>query len=95
MVYKFFDKKSKGGGVANNKVKKNRRPLDLAALQLTEELRKPILRNFKRRTVYSRFKDNIWGADLPDMQLISKVNKGFRFLLCVIDIFSKYAWVVP
>ena len=34
----------------------------------------------------------IWGAD---MQLISKFNKGFRFLLCVIDIFSKYAWVVP
>ena len=41
------------------------------------------------------FKDNIWGADLADMQLISKFNKGFRFLLCVIDIFSKYAWVIP
>ena len=39
-------------------------------------------------------KDNIWGADLADMQLISKFNKGFRFLLCVIDIFNKYAWVV-
>ena len=49
----------------------------------------------KKRTVYSGFKDNIWGADLADMQLISKFNKGFRFLLCVIDIFSKYAWVVP
>ena len=35
------------------------------------------------------------GADLADMRLISKFNKGFRFLLCVIDIFSKYAWVVP
>ena len=44
--------------------------------------------------MYSTFKDNIWGADLADMQLISKFNKGFRFLLCVIDIFSKYAWVV-
>ena len=44
---------------------------------------------------YSRFKDNIWIADLADMQLISKFNKGFRFLLCVIGIFSKYAWVVP
>ena len=43
----------------------------------------------------SAFKDNIWGADLADMQSISKFNKGFRFLLCVIDIFSKYAWVVP
>ena len=45
--------------------------------------------------VYSGFKDNIWGADLADMELISEFNKGFRFLLCVIDIFSKYAWVVP
>ena len=46
-------------------------------------------------TVYSGFKDNTWGADLADMQLIRKFNKGFRFLLCLIDIFSKYAWVVP
>ena len=45
--------------------------------------------------MYYAFKDNIWGADLADMQLISKFIKGFRFLLCVIDIFSKYAWVVP
>ena len=45
--------------------------------------------------VHSAFKDNIWGADLVHMQLISKLNKGFRFLLCVIDILSKYAWVVP
>ena len=46
-------------------------------------------------TVYSGFKDNIWGADLADMQLISKFDKEFRFLSCIIDIFSKYAWVVP
>ena len=45
--------------------------------------------------VYSRFKDNIWGADLADMHLISKFNKGFRFLLCMINIFSKYSWDVP
>ena len=44
--------------------------------------------------MHSSFKDNIWGADLADMQLLSKFNKGFRFLLCLIDIFSKYAWVV-
>ena len=43
--------------------------------------------------MYSSFRDNIWGADLADMQSISKYNKGFRFLICVIDIFSKYAWV--
>ena len=85
-VYKFFDKKSEGSGV-NIEVKHNE--------QLAEELHKPIIRNLKKITVYSGFKDNIWGADLADMQLISKFNKGFRFLLCVIDIFSKYAWVVP
>ena len=45
--------------------------------------------------MHAAFKDNIWGADLADMQLLSKYNKGIRFLLCVIDIFSKYAWVVP
>ena len=45
--------------------------------------------------MHSTFEDNIWGADLADMQLISRYNKGIRFLLCVIDIFSKYAWVVP
>ena len=62
-------------------------------MQLVNELHKPIIRNFKK--LYSGFKDNIWGVDLTDMQLMSKFNKGFRFLLCVIDIFSKYAWIVP
>ena len=98
VVYKFFDKKSawladkstKGSGVTaltNKSVSQNQ--------QLAEELHKPIIRKFKKRKVYSAFKDNIWGADLADMQLISKFNKGVRFLLCVIDIFSKYGWVVP
>ena len=97
MVYKFFDKKSARSGFVNNNndIKQNRRSLDLAALQLANELHKPIIRKFKKRKVYSGFKDNIWGADLADMQLINKFNKRFRFLLCVIDIFSKYAWVVP
>ena len=54
-----------------------------------------LLKNLKKRKVYSTFKDNIWGDDLADMQLLSKYNKGIRFLLCVIDIFSKYAWFVP
>ena len=44
---------------------------------------------------YASFKDNIWGANLADMQLVSKFNEGIRFLLCIIDIFSKYAWVGP
>ena len=63
--------------------------------QLAEELPKSIIRKSKKRIVYSSFKDNIWSADLTDMQLISKYNKGIRILLCVIDIFSKYAWVIP
>ena len=86
MVYKFFDKKWKGGAV-NIKVEHNE--------QSAEELQKPIIRNFQERTVCSRSKDYIWDADLADMQLISKFIKGFKFLLCVIDIFSIYAWVVP
>ena len=86
IVYKFFDKKSAGGSVNI--------PLEFNE-QLAKELQKPIIINFEKRTVYSGFRDDVWGADLADMQLISKSNKGFRFLLCVIDIFSKYAWVLP
>ena len=86
MVYKCFDKKSKVGGV--------KIPLEFNE-KLAKELHKPIIRRFKKRKVYSGFKDSICGVDLADMQLISKFNKRFRFLLCVIDIFSKYVWVVP
>ena len=86
MVYKFFDKKSKSGGVSI--------PLESNEV-LAKELHKPIIRKFKKRKIYSGFKDNVWGTDLADMQLVSKFNKEFRFLLCVINIFSKYAWVVP
>ena len=63
--------------------------------ELAEQLHKPITRNFNKRNVHSPFIDNIWDADLADMQLINKLNKGFRFLLCVIDIYIKYAWVIP
>ena len=45
--------------------------------------------------MYSSFKDNIWGVDLADMQSLNKFNKGFKYLLCAIDLFSKYAWVIP
>ena len=84
MVYKFLDKKTAGSGIKS--MPQNE--------QLAEELHKPIIRKFKKRKVYSAFKDDIWGADLADMQFISKFNKGFRFF-CVIDIFSKYACIVP
>ena len=63
--------------------------------ELAEELHKPIIRKFAKRKVHSSLIDNICGADLGDMKLISKFNKGFRFLLCAIDISSKYAWVIP
>ena len=84
MVYKFFDKKSQGKGRTNNNEN----------IQLANKLHKPIIKKFNKRKVYSSFKDNILGVDLADMQLLSKFNKRFRFLLCVIDIFSKYAWVI-
>ena len=63
--------------------------------ELAEELCKPIIRKFKKSKVHSIFINNIWGADLAYMQLISKFNKGFRFLLSVIGIFSKYACAIP
>ena len=86
MVYKFFDKKTSGSSIKTENIPDQK---------LAEELHKPIIRKFKKRKVQSLFIDNIWGADLADMQLISKFNKGFRSLLCVIDIYRKYAWVIP
>ena len=59
-----------------------------------EDLHKSVVRNFNNRNVQSPFIENILGADQADMQLISKFNWLFRFLLCVIDIYSKYAWVI-
>ena len=84
MVYKFFDKKSAGSGVNS-----------IPNYQLANELHKQIIRKFKRGKVYSSFRDNIWGVDLADMHPLSKYNKGIKSLLCAIDLFSKYAWVVP
>ena len=90
MGYKFFDKKSaslvdksiKGRGIKEN-------------LELANELHKPIIKKFRTRKVYSSFKDNIWGVDLADMKLISKYNKEIKYLLCVIDLFSRYAFLIP
>ena len=84
MAYKFFDKKSKGSGITNE-----------SNYQLANELNKLVIKKFKKRKVYSSFKDNIWGVDLADMQSLSKYSKGIKYLLCVIDLFSKYAWVAP
>ena len=62
---------------------------------LADELHEPIINKFNKRKVYSQFKDNIWGVDLADMQSLSRKNKGFKYLLCAIDLYSKYAFVIP
>ena len=82
IVYKFFDKKSMGSGIASSS-------------KLANELHKPIIKKFDKRKVYSKFKDNIWGVDLADMQSLSRRNKGIKYLLCAIDLYSKYAFVIP
>ena len=83
MIYKFFDSKvAPLEGIKNNEI-------------LAEELHKPVIKKFNKRKVYSQFKDNIWGIDLADMKLLSKQNKSIKYLLCAIDLFSKYAFVVP
>ena len=62
--------------------------------ELANELHKPIIRRFNKRKVDSSYKDNIWGVDLADMRLLSRYNGGMKYLLCAIDLFSKYAFVV-
>ena len=54
-----------------------------------------MFKNSKKRKVYSSFRDNLWGVDIADMQSLSEYNKGNKYLLCTIDLLSKYAWVVP
>ena len=89
MVYKFFDKKSTGSGF--KKLKNMARSSSI----LADERHKPIIRKFDKRKVYSQFKDNIWGVDVADMQSLSRKYKGIKYLLCAIDLYSKYAFVIP
>ena len=79
MVYKFFDKGS-GIGVSE---------------QLSEELHKTVIKNFKKVKDYARFKDNIWAADLAEMESLPSKNKNVKYWLCMIDVFTKYACVKP
>ena len=81
MVYKFFDKKT-GSGVSVNE-------------QLAKEQHKAVIKKFKRRKVYARFKDNIWAVDLAKMESLPSKNKNVKYLLCAINIFTKHAWVKP
>ena len=81
----FLIKKTSGNGIKNDNISNEK---------LADELHKLIIRKFNKTKVQSPFIDNIWGTDLGYMQLISKFNKGFKFLLCVIDIYRKYVWVI-
>ena len=85
MVYKFFDNKSIGSGIATTKS---------SSSILPDEIHKPIIRKFNKRKVYSQFNDNIWGVDLADMQSLNRKNKGIKYLLCAIELYSKYAFVI-
>ena len=93
MVYKFFDSKvapldkKTMSGKGTEKIESNK--------ILAEELHKPVIKKFSKRKVYLQFKDNIWGVDLADTQSLSKKNKDIKYFLCAIDLFSKYAFVVP
>ena len=86
MIYKFFDKKSTGSGINTTKP---------SSSILADELQKPIIEKFNKRKVYSQFKDNIWGVDLADMQSLSRKSKCVKYLLCAIDLYSNYAFVIP
>ena len=79
-------KKKSGNGIKND---------NMFNKELAEELHKPIMKTLNKIKVHSPFIDNICGSDLADIQLISKFNKWFRFLSCLIDILSKYTWVFP
>ena len=79
IIYKLFDKKI-GSGVRVNE-------------QLAEELHKPVVKKFKRGKFYARFKVNVWSADLAEMESLFSKNNNIKYLLFVIDVFTKYAWV--
>lgn len=69
--------------------------MNLRRKEIVAELHKPARKNFIRRRVVLKGIDDLWQADLIDMQKIKKVNKGFKYILVVIDCFSKFAWGVP
>ena len=91
MVYKCFDKISSADDTLGATI--------MQTPQLAEELPKPIIRQFEKQKINPSFKDNILiiivSRQYINYFLISKYNKGIRFLLCAIDIFSKYACVIP
>ena len=89
MVYMFFDKKTGSGAIATSKAGVR------CKRKLAQELHKPVTKKFKRRKVCARFTDNFWVADLAEMKSLSSKNKNAKYFLCVINFFTKYAWVTP
>ena len=81
MIHKFLNKKT-GQGI---NVKE----------ELAQELHKPVIEKIKRRKVYARFQDNIWAADLAEMESLSSKNKNVKYVLCLTDVFTECAWVKP
>jgi hypothetical protein len=63
--------------------------------QLSKELHRPVTRKFKRAQVITKGIDDVWSADLADMNDLKEDNDGYRYILTVIDVFSRYAWAVP
>ena len=63
--------------------------------QLAEELHKTVTKKLKRRKVYAKCKDNIWVSDLAEIESLPSRNKNVKYFLCVVDVFTKYAWVKP
>ena len=63
--------------------------------ELADELHKPIRRKFQKRLVVAKNVDDIWAADLVEMQTLAKYNNGQKYILMIIDVFSKYGWAVP
>ena len=90
MVYKFFNSKV----ATRNKTISGKGTKEVNKI-FAEEMHKPVIRKFNKRKVYSQFKDNIWGVGLADTRLLSKKNKGIKYILCAMDLFGKYAFVVP
>jgi len=63
--------------------------------ELADELHKPVRKKFTKRQVFASGVDGIWAADLVDMQSFSRKNKGYKYILMIIDVFSKYGWAIP
>ena len=63
--------------------------------KLAEELHNPVIKKFERSRVYGRFKGNIWAADLAETESFFSKDKNVQYLLCVIDVFTKYVSVKP